>query len=175
MCPRNSGLSDSTRLLRSVLDSTSNVFLNIDLTEDVGDIDEHLKFVDGCRRRYLSEVLHCKLHAGTLEFGDGPPDRGFQNTTSIGSTVRPSGFRRTKPVPHRLKTAPVVCVACDVGEILVPLVGVALFAMGGVVEMMDDDDNCVGPGDRLITSLLELEVSFEDTTTDSSISLRSAL
>ena len=49
-------------------------------------------------------------------------------------------------------------VAWVVGPVLVPLVGVAVFAVGEVVSMVEDSDDCVVLTDELITSSVEGEL-----------------
>ena len=102
------------------------------------------------------------------------PDCGFQKTASIGSNLKPSRSKRANPTPHRLEAAPVFCVARGVGEVFVPLGGIALFAIGEVVEMADDDDDCMGPEDGLIASSVVEEASLWDAAAAGATSLGSA-
>lgn len=88
-----------------------------------------------------------------------------RKTASIGSTVRPSLFQRSKSVTRHLEAALVRGIACNVGKALVPLVGVALFAIGEVLEVVDDDGGCVGWEDGLVVFSANEEPSLDDAAT----------
>ena len=94
-----------------------------------------------------------------------PQDHGLQKA-KIRSTVRPSRFTRSKEVTPHLEAAPVAGVACGVGDVVAPPVGVALsFAVGEVAEAADGDDDCVGPEeeeeeDELMASSVGEELSL---------------